>query len=293
MAAGFLEHALRRAMGDPELRIIGVHAAGGGCIHNAARVTTSAGNAFVKWNADVPDDLFLREAEGLRELLAAGSDLVIPRVLLAAAPQGAAPGFIVMELLAQAAGRGAATDEALGRGLAAIHRRSAEAFGFRVDTYCGSTLQDNTRSGSWVEFYRERRLRFLLERLVENRGLAAAEGRVLERLADRLPDLLPHDPPPSLIHGDLWSGNVMATPSGPALFDPACAYADREMEFGITTLFGGFSDRFFRAYEEAWPLPAGWRERNGLYQLYHLLNHQLIFGGHYAADALATARRYI
>jgi protein-ribulosamine 3-kinase len=293
MAAGFLEDALRRAMGDPGLRIIGVHPAGGGCIHNAARVTTSAGSAFVKWNADVPDDLFLREAEGLGELLAAGSDLVIPRVLLAAAPRGAAPGFIVMELLAPAAGRGAATDEALGRGLAAIHRRSAEAFGFRVDTYCGSTRQDNTRSGSWVEFYRERRLRFLLERLAENRGLAAAEGRVLERLADRLPDLLPHDPPPSLIHGDLWSGNVMATPSGPALFDPACAYADREMEFGITTLFGGFSDRFFRAYDEAWPLPAGWRERNGLYQLYHLLNHQLIFGGHYGADALATARRYI
>ncbi len=84
----------------------------------------------------------------------------------------------------------------------------------------------------------------------------------------------------------------MPTARGPALFDPACAYADRELEFGITTLFGGFSERFWSAYEEAWPLPAGWRERNPLYQLYHLLNHYLIFGGHYGAEALAIARRF-
>ena len=98
---------------------------------------------------------------------------------------------------------------------------------------------------------------------------------------------------PSLIHGDLWSGNVLHTVRGPALVDPACAYADREMEFGITTLFGGFSDRFFAAYEEAWPLPGGWRERNPLYQLYHLLNHFLIFGGAYGVEALSLARRYV
>ena len=80
--------------------------------------------------------------------------------------------------------------------------------------------------------------------------------------------------------------------AGPGLVDPACAYADREMEFGITTLFGGFGDRFWGAYEEAWPLPPGWRERNGLYQLYHVLNHHALFGGHYGAQALALARGY-
>ena len=103
---------------------------------------------------------------------------------------------------------------------------------------------------------------------------------------------LPRETAPSLIHGDLWSGNVLHTARGPALVDPACAYADREMEFGITTLFGGFDDRFFAAYEEAWPLPGGWRERNPLYQLYHLLNHFLIFGGAYGGEALSLARRY-
>jgi fructosamine-3-kinase len=85
----------------------------------------------------------------------------------------------------------------------------------------------------------------------------------------------------------------MGTPRGPSLFDPACTFADREMEFGITTLFGGFPSRFWRAYEEAWPLSPGWRDRNPLYQLYHLLNHHLIFGGHYGAEALAVARRLV
>ena len=106
-------------------------------------------------------------------------------------------------------------------------------------------------------------------------------------------DLLSHETTPSLIHGDLWSGNVLVTARGPALVDPACAYADREMEFGISTLFGGLTARAMAAYEEAWPLPADWRERSGLYQLYHLLNHAVIFGGHYAQQAARIARQYL
>jgi protein-ribulosamine 3-kinase len=288
----FLEDALRRALRAPGLEIVGVGAAGGGCIHNAAHVATSAGDAFVKWNHSSPPDLFLREADGLEALLAAGSELAIPRVFLAASPAEAAPGFIVMEYLPPEGRRGDATDEALGRGLAAIHRRRADTFGFDADTYCGSTRQDNTRSASWVEFYRDRRLGLLVRLIADERGLDAAERRPFDLLLDRLPELLPHDPSPSLIHGDLWSGNVLASARGPALFDPACAYADREMEFGITRLFGGFSNRFFSAYDEAWPMAPEWRERVPLYKLYHLLNHHLIFGGHYGVEALAVARRY-
>jgi protein-ribulosamine 3-kinase len=288
----FLEDALRRALGTPGIEIVGASPVGGGCIHNAIHVVTSAGDVFVKWNASSPPDLFLREADGLEALRAAGSELVVPEVFLAASPSAGAPGFIVMEYLPPAGGRGVPTDEVLGRGLAAVHRSTADAFGFDADTYCGPTRQDNTRSTSWVEFYRDRRLGFLVRIIAEARGLSASERRSLERCLDRVVDLLPHAPPASLIHGDLWSGNVMASARGPALFDPACAYADREMEFGITTLFGGFSERFFQAYEEAWPLPPGWRERLPFYKLYHLLNHHLIFGGHYGAEALAIARRY-
>lgn len=122
--------------------------------------------------------------------------------------------------------------------------------------------------------------------------LRPSDHQIIDRVIQRLPVLLAHDTVPSLIHGDLWSGNVLATRRGPALVDPACAYADREMEFGISTLFGGFGARFFEAYEEAWPLPSGWRDRNPLYQLYHLLNHFLIFGGGYGEQALSVARRY-
>ena len=102
-------------------------------------------------------------------------------------------------------------------------------------------------------------------------------------MIERLPSLVADGAPPALIHGDLWSGNALGSTRGPALVDPACAYADREAELGMMTLFGGFDRHCFAAYEEAFPLPAGWRERNGLYQLYHVLNHHALFGGHYGA----------
>jgi protein-ribulosamine 3-kinase len=291
VSEAFLEPALRAALRLPGLRVTDVQAVSGGCIHDAARVATTEGDFFAKWNEDCPPDLFLREADGLRELRAADSGLAVPEVLGASPPQEGRPAFIVMEYLAPAPRRGG-DEAALGRGLAAIHRRSSPAFGFPVTTYCGPTAQDNTPSHSWVEFYGERRLRPLVRLLEKDRGLRPQDRQVLERLVGRLSALLASDPTPSLIHGDLWSGNVLSAAAGPGLVDPACAFADREMEFGITTLFGGFSSRFFDAYEESWPLPAGWRERNPLYQLYHLLNHHLIFGGHYGAEALAVARRY-
>jgi fructosamine-3-kinase len=289
--AVFLEPLLRRALGRPDLRVEGVQAVGGGCIHRAARVRASGSDVFVKWNEDCPEDLFLREADGLKEMRAASSGLVVPEVLAAGGPEEGAPAFLVMEYLPP--GHGSASDEALGRGLAVLHRRGSEAFGFSVRTYCGPTPQENTPSRSWSEFYAERRLRPLVRSLLEAGRLGPSEERLYERLCERLPALLAPQAPPSLIHGDLWSGNALATARGPALVDPACAYADREMEFGITTLFGGFSSRFWSAYEESWPLPSGWRERNPVYQVYHLLNHHLIFGGHYGAAAAEAARRFV
>jgi protein-ribulosamine 3-kinase len=111
-------------------------------------------------------------------------------------------------------------------------------------------------------------------------------------LRDRLPDLLGHQPAASLTHGDLWSGNYLPTAEGPALVDPACAYADRETDLALMAMFGGFSERVWAAYQEAWPLPDGWQQRQPLYQLYHYLNHHYLFGGGYGAQALALARSY-
>jgi len=289
--AGFLEGVLQRALDDPALRVLEVNPIGGGCIHHAVRMRTTRGDWFAKWNDECAPDLFLSEAEGLRALREAGSELAIPEVLVALPPGDGRPACIVMEYLPPRAGT-ARDDATLGRGLAAIHAQQRDAFGFTVTSYCGPTAQDNRSSPSWAEFYAERRLRPLARRLEEDDRIGPAERNLLDRLIERLPSLLAHATPPALIHGDLWSGNVLATPRGPALVDPACAACDREMEFGITTLFGGFSERFFAAYHEALPLPSEWRERNPLYQLYHLLNHHLIFGGHYGASAFAIVKRY-
>jgi fructosamine-3-kinase len=238
--------------------------------------------------AGAPPDLFPSEARGLEALRAAGSELVVPRVVAASEPVAGDPGFLILEFLPPGSG-GPREDERLGRGLAAIHRITSDRFGFTCATYCGTTRQENAPCETWAEFYAARRLRPLVDAL----GLDRDARRPFHRLVERLPAILPPASVPSLIHGDLWSGNVLETARGPALVDPSCAHADREMEFGITTLFGGLSPRAWAAYEEAWPLPAGWRERNPLYQAYHLLNHALLFGGGYLDQARSAARRYV
>ena len=123
--------------------------------------------------------------------------------------------------------------------------------------------------------------------------MSSEELRNYEKLVNRIPLILSHSTQSSLIHGDLWSGNYMYTANGPALIDPACYYADREMELGMMKLFGGFSSTVWGAYQEEFPLPQGWKERNRLYQLYHVLNHYLLFGVSYGQQALEIAKEYV
>lgn len=279
-AQAAIQAALRDALRDPALAVRALRPLGGGTFGEACRVETTAGAFFAKWGGGLPDGMLAREADGLRAL--AGTSLVVPAVV------AVGERVLVTELLESAP----LDQAALGRGLAELHRRTSDAFGFPVDTYCGATLQPNAPLPSWPRFYGERRLAPLLDVIEARRGLAASERRVHERVIERLPSLVADGAPPALVHGDLWSGNVLGSTRGPAVVDPACAYADREAELGMMTLFGGFERTCFAAYEESFPLPAGWRERNGLYQLYHVLNHHALFGGHYGAQALALARRY-
>jgi protein-ribulosamine 3-kinase len=170
---------------------------------------------------------------------------------------------------------------ALGRMLAAAHRKPGPRFGWSRDNYIGSTPQANGWGENWAEFWRERRLRPQLE-------LANSRGFSLEMPSLHL--LQNHHPKPSLLHGDLWSGNAGFTSEGPVVFDPALYYGDREADLAMTELFGGFPREFYKAYNEAFPLPEGYERRKHLYNLYHLLNHLNLFGGGYLAQVKAALR---
>lgn len=277
---------------DKEVKIEKSGSLGGGCINNASKIETSAGTFFLKWNASCEPDMFLREAESLSELKkAAKGKIAVPEVF-AAKEADNTPGFLVLEYLAPG-GSGANTDEILGRGLATIHQFENEKYGFYNDNYCGSTPQDNSWKDTWPEFFRDNRLGYLLDLIEKDRPLPAFDVKVYDRLLNKIPYLVPAESKPVLIHGDLWGGNYMVVENGPALIDPASYYADREMEMGIMTMFGGFSRRFYSAYNEVNPLPPDWEDRNPLYQLYHVLNHYYLFGGGYGSQALRLANYYV
>jgi protein-ribulosamine 3-kinase len=264
---------------------------GGGCIHHATRIDTNIGSFFLKWNDACAPDMFIREAECLSEMKKAQPHpLVIPEIILAR-EAGTAPGFLLLEYLEE--GIPSQGEENLGRGLAILHQYRGKKFGFHNNNYCGLTSQDNSWQESWPKFFAEQRIGSLVRKIHDSGGFTSEERRLFDRLTDKIPSILPFDIQPALIHGDLWSGNYMLTRKGPALIDPASYYADREMELGIMTLFGGFSGRFMDAYNEAYPLLPDWRSRNRLYQLYHILNHYLLFGGSYGSSAVQTARYYV
>lgn len=273
------------------IRLVSSKSIGGGCINHAIKISTSAGDFFLKWNASAPADLFVKEAAGLSEMKMAGSSLIIPKVIWSK-PADDFPGLILMEFL-QPSSHFSRFDEHLGRGIAQLHQKTASAFGFHHPNYCGTTLQDNTWTNSWPEFYAHRRIGNLVQQIKASRGISNEELKIYEKLVERMPQLLAHTTVPSLIHGDLWSGNYMHTANGPAMIDPACYYADREMELGMMQLFGGFSVQVWDAYQSEFPLPEGWRERIRLYQLYHVLNHYLLFGGSYGWQALEIAKEYL
>jgi protein-ribulosamine 3-kinase len=265
---------------------------GGGCISQTSKLETSAGVFFLKWNNHCVSDMFLCEADSLRELgKVKNACLKIPEVI-AVKKVDNTPGFILLEYLPPSSG-GINGDENLGRGLATIHQTSSEKFGFYEDNYCGTTVQNNKWNSHWIDFFGQQRLWHLVTKINTERGFDSSQTNLFEKLVQCLPELIPSTGKPALIHGDLWSGNYLFSSGKPALIDPAVYFADREMEFGMITLFGGFSQRFRDAYNEVYPLPSGWKERNKLYQLYHVLNHFLLFRGGYGQQAVDIARLYV
>ena len=261
---------------------VSVRKVGGGCINEAAVLGDESRRVFVKVNDRARRDMFEAEAEGLRELRASGA-IRVPEVLSCGEVEGKA--WLGLEYIEFG---GPSNQSELGRRLALLHQRSAPRFGWHRDNTIGSTRQKNSWSDDWAGFWREERLGFQFD-LAKRRGASfAGYEEVLARIEEWFDG---YSPKPSLLHGDLWSGNIGFTNGGiPVIFDPAVYYGDREAEFGIIEMFGGFGAEFYRAYRQASPFADGFERRKYLYLLYHQLNHSNLFGKNYAPQVRASIR---
>jgi fructosamine-3-kinase len=258
---------------------------GGGSINDCQRLHTRDGRSyFFKHNLEAKPDMFQREAEGLQALRVSGGPRV-PEVYLVGQD------FLLLEDL-NPNGRKPDFWACFGRQVAAVHNKTRKTFGFAHDNYLGTTPQPNPQTADGYSFFGEQRLCYL--------GLKACEAGLIsrtemDRIADicrRLRDLVPEQPA-SLLHGDLWSGNALHDHIGnPALIDPAAHYGWAEAELGMTTLFGGFPSEFYGAYNEVRRLEPGWEKRLPLYNLYHLLNHLLLFGRGYYGQVMQVVQQF-
>ncbi|HEX7417958.1 MAG TPA: fructosamine kinase family protein [Steroidobacteraceae bacterium] len=256
----------------------------------SGRCATPTGAVFMK--AVTPQHAWVLEAEmvGLAALAAAQA-VRVPRVLGFDADQDGAR--LALEWI-DCAPQTPRSEALLGEQLAMQHRVLAPSFGWQQNNTIGRCLQLNEPSGDWVRFVRERRLRPQLELAVQaglGGALAARGGQLLE-IIDAL--FATYRPVPSLLHGDLWSGNRLSDASGrPVIFDPAVYFGDREADIAMTRLFGGFSSAFYAAYVASWPLDPAHGTRCTLYNLYHVLNHANLFGAGYAAQAQGMIDRLL
>jgi fructosamine-3-kinase len=269
-----------------------VRRVGGGDINEAYRVVLADGtDAFVKTRADAAPGEYAAEAAGLQWLAEPGA-LRTPRVL------DAHECYLALEWIepAPAGGLDSAGAEELGRGLALTHAAGAACFGLEsaAPARFSSLSLPNDPERDWPTFYAERRLRPLVRLAGERGALSAAAIELVERVCGRLQELCGPAESPARLHGDLWSGNVIADANArPWLIDPSAYGGHREVDLAMLRLFGAPSERVFAAYEDVAPLEDGWRERVELYQLLPLLVHALLFGGSYGASVERVARRYV
>ncbi|MFN7899054.1 MAG: fructosamine kinase family protein [Synechococcaceae cyanobacterium] len=285
-------------------------AVGGGCIHAAWKLELEGGELLFAKSCPLADQsLLAAEADGLAALDAAArvspptvtaTPLRVPRPLA----QGvvADQALLLLPWLEIHSASDPATWRHFGAALAALHRGSLgqvlvagdRCHGFHGwwrANWIGSTPQINTWCEAWGRFFSEYRLAPQLGLLARRGGALSGAAELLERVPSWLAS---HCPEPTLVHGDLWSGNgALLRGGGAAVFDPAVYRGDREVDLAMARLFGGFPAAFFAGYEQAWPLPAGHRRRVDLYNLYHLLNHANLFGGGYRDRSQALIRELL
>ncbi|QCU90971.1 fructosamine kinase family protein [Thiomicrorhabdus sediminis] len=270
------------------------HSVAGGDIHQAYQLHCHDKNLFLKLNQAHLLPLFACEAHGLAAIQRSLT-MRCPKVLGYGEYNNQA--WLLMEHL-ELTHQG--DDFERGRSLAHMHHtvnRDAQPFGWFEDNYIGHSAQNNAWHSDWTDFYGSQRLKPQLE-LAQLRGA----GKELFDLGHQLIAHLDYwfsdyQPEASLLHGDLWGGNsaFIKDKNGnePVIFDPACYYGDRETDLAMTELFGGFSRDFYDGYQSVFPIDAGYQQRKSLYNLYHILNHFNLFGGHYEHQALNSIKQLL
>ena len=250
-----------------------------GDTHHAYRISDGRRRFFVKTNLAQHLELFESESESLQHLGLLEGFKIPKTVCLGIVGEHS---FLVLEFLKLTEGN-SATWHQLGQQLALMHQNQTQAmYGWQSDNFIGSTPQPNQWHKKWAQFFAEQRIGFMLQLLAEKGhelvNIDAAVDTVVRLLAG-------HNPTPSMLHGDLWSGNVGFVGDRPSLFDPAIYFGDRETDLAMTELFNRFPNAFYQGYETQWPLDDEYQYRKPIYQLYHVLNHALLFGGNYLESA--------
>jgi len=263
----------------------------GGDVNKAYRICTSTGDYFVKVNTH-PEamDMFVAESNGLGLLRKAVGDAHTPQPLTIGNAHGES--FLLMRWIDAQKSPTALHQEHAGRLLASLHRCHGDAFGLDHDNFIGPLRQHNDLLPNWMDFFIRQRLQKQLD-LASEHLIGTDVRRKFERLFSRIGEW--YDPEaPSPLHGDLWSGNYLVDQRGtPVLIDPAVYYGHREVDVAMTRLFGGFSERFYAAYHEVYPLQPGWTKRADLWNLYPLLVHLNLFGASYLPAILRSITHYI
>jgi len=284
-----------------DIQLQEIRAVHGGDINDAYKLTIKPLDSaprdlslewFIKLNDHSKLEMFAAEYDGLKEIQ--GSQCIrcpVPHSY----GQFAGNSFLLMEYIAFAQPKSDSQHQA-GLQLAAMHRtlETAGRFGWHRDNTIGTTPQSNAYHHDWISFWREERLHPQLE-LARIKGFSDRDYKAGLQLCEQLPELFDgYEPQPSLLHGDIWGGNIAYDTEGtPVIFDPACYYGDRESDLALTELFGGFGEDFYKAYEAAFSIDQGYRQRKKLYQLYHILNHYHLFGGGYGQQAGEVIRELL
>ena len=250
----------------------------GGCIHEAYLYTSSSGEIFfIKLNQVSFLEHFKQEAFALKAIQKTQT-IRTPMVL--GWGSTLKNSFLALEYIDMNSTSKKRGQSILGEHLAAMHQTLSDRFGWFDNNFIGATPQINPWSVDWVEFYTIHRLEYQFRFAQNSRGYSFKKS---DALLSSVPDYFKsYKPVASLLHGDLWSGNVaFQKEETPVIYDPACFYGDRECEIAFTQMFGGFDSSFYLAYENRWPLDSGFKRRIKLYNLYHYLNHFNLFGPSY------------